>query len=196
MFEDRGDERGLTLARKGLLAGRHLVEHRAEGEDVAARVGLLALELFGRHVLECAKDRAALGQRRAQRSLGRQARETGGPGGSVAEPQFGEAEVQELDARLGQHDVGGLQVSVNDSLPMRLVEGIGDLGGKAQKLLGWDPAAREAVGKRFSFEKLHDEEGRAVLLAHVEEPADVGMGELRDRLGFALEALTKLGAVR
>ena len=41
---------------------RHLVDDAAEREDVGARVGLLALELFRRHVLERAQDRSRLGQ--------------------------------------------------------------------------------------------------------------------------------------
>ena len=48
------------------LPGRHLVEHGAEREDVGARVGLLALELLGRHVLERPEDRALLRQRSAR----------------------------------------------------------------------------------------------------------------------------------
>ena len=61
--QDRADQRRLALARERLLPRRHLVQHRAEGEDVRARVRLPALELLGRHVLERAEDGPALGQR-------------------------------------------------------------------------------------------------------------------------------------
>ena len=40
------------------LSGHHLVEDRAEREDVGPRVGLLSFELLGRHVLQGSEDRA------------------------------------------------------------------------------------------------------------------------------------------
>ena len=49
-----------------LLARRHLVEHRAEGEDVGPGVRLLSLELLRRHVLERPEDRPFLRQRSAR----------------------------------------------------------------------------------------------------------------------------------
>ena len=48
------------------------------------------------------------------------------------------------------------------------------------------------VRQRLAFEILHDEERGAVLLAHVVQRADVRMIELRDRAGFAIEALAEL----
>ena len=75
VLQDRRDQRGLTRARERLPPRRHLVEHRAEREDVRPRVGLLALQLLRRHVLEGPQDRAFLRQP-LLRGKGRQA-----PGG-------------------------------------------------------------------------------------------------------------------
>ena len=61
--QDGADERGLTAPFEGPLAGQHLVEDRAEREDVGARVSDRAFQLLGRHVLERPEDRALLGQR-------------------------------------------------------------------------------------------------------------------------------------
>ncbi len=111
------------------LPGRHLVEHRAEGEDVGARVGLLALELLGRHVLERPEDRAFLRQallRRERRQAARVSRRR---------HRLGQAEVEQLDARLRQHHVAGLQVAVDDAAPVRLVQRVGDLGADPKRLL-------------------------------------------------------------
>src|SRR6185503_7591781 len=63
LVHDRRDETRLALAIERAPARRHLVEHAAQRPDVAAGVGLLALELLRRHVLERADDRAFGGER-------------------------------------------------------------------------------------------------------------------------------------
>src|SRR5262245_48889128 len=50
--EDRGYETGLTLTLKCFLARDHFKEHRTECEDVRSRIGLLAIQLLGSHVLK------------------------------------------------------------------------------------------------------------------------------------------------
>src|SRR5262245_7354050 len=49
-LQNRGGDARLALSFKSAPAGNHLVEHGAEREDVAARICLLTLELFRRHV--------------------------------------------------------------------------------------------------------------------------------------------------
>ena len=106
---------------------------------------------------------------------------------------FGQAEVEQLDARLRQHDVAGLQIAMDDSLPVRLVERVGDLDGEAQRLVERKPASAEPFGERLAFEQLHDEVFGLAVVADVVEGADVRVGELRDRLRLPLEALADLG---
>jgi len=62
-FEDGGGHAELALARKSALARQHFVEERAQREDVAAAVDFFAFDLFGRHVLESADNRAFLSDR-------------------------------------------------------------------------------------------------------------------------------------
>ena len=97
VVHDRADEARLALAVERLLAGRHLVEHRAEREEVAARVRLAALELLGRHVLERAEDRAPRVSVLAGVSDRRQRRQapTAARGGAR---RLGEPEVEQLHA--------------------------------------------------------------------------------------------------
>ena len=57
-------------------------------------------------------------------------------------PQLRDAKVQELRARLGQHDVGGLEIAVGDPGPVRLVERVGDLPTDQQHLREWKSARR------------------------------------------------------
>ena len=52
----------LGLAGEGALAGGHLVQHQAEGEDVGARVERLAAYLLGRHVSRRAQLHAGAGE--------------------------------------------------------------------------------------------------------------------------------------
>ena len=95
------------------LAGRHLVQHRAKGEQVGARVQFLGLHLLRRHVGHCAQHRARAGQvlrlrrrsslvcRRWRRGLAR---------------HLGQPEVENLGVpALGDEDVGGLDVAMNDA---------------------------------------------------------------------------------
>ncbi len=54
--EDRRDQVRLRLGGEGARAGEHFVEHRAEGEQIGARIGFLASHLLGRHVRERADE--------------------------------------------------------------------------------------------------------------------------------------------
>jgi hypothetical protein len=165
--------------------GEQFVEHAAERPDVAARVGLAALELLGRHVLERAEQRA-LGGEPCRRLRERRERRARAParGGHRA----GESEVHELRARAGEHDVRGLQVAMDHARAMRAVERVGDLGAELQRLGGRDAAAREPLLERFALDQLEHEKVRVALAADVEQRTDVRMVEARDRAGLALEA--------
>ena len=50
LMQDRADKLRALGLRKSALAGGHFVEHRAGGENVAARVGALAGQLLRRHI--------------------------------------------------------------------------------------------------------------------------------------------------
>ena len=83
----------------------------------------LPFELLGRHVLERAEDRALRRQRRLiVGSVGRLA-----PRRRRRLARLRQAEVEQLRARLRQHDVAGLQIAVDDAAAVRLVERVGDL---------------------------------------------------------------------
>ena len=58
LLQNRGDEARLRLALEGPPSGDHLVQHRAEREDVRAGVRLAPSICSGRHVLKRAQDRA------------------------------------------------------------------------------------------------------------------------------------------
>ncbi len=188
--QDRRDQRGLRRAGESLAPRRHLEENGAQSEDVRPRVRFPALQLFGRHVLERPEDRALARQLGLRGQRGESAVRAGG------RHRLREAEVEQLHAGLRQHDVAGLQVAVDDPLAVRLVERVGDLRAVAQHLLGRQRALRQARRERLAFEKLHDQVVDLALASDVVKSADVRVGQRRDRLRLALEALAQLRVVR
>ena len=75
---------------------------------------------------------------------------------------------------------------------MGRVQRAGDLHGDLQRLIELQPAFLEAGGERLAFEVLDHEVRDIILLADVEERADVRMTQRRNEPGFAVEALPEL----
>ena len=92
-LQDSRDQARLTLPREGLLARHHLVDDRAEREDVRAGVSLFPLELLGSHVLQRAEDGAFA---RQPRTLRRQPRH---PDLATDRLQLRQPKVEELSPR-------------------------------------------------------------------------------------------------
>jgi hypothetical protein len=85
---------------------------------------------------------------------------------------------------------------VHDPLPVRLVQRVGDLDAVTQRLLQRKHPSGQPLGESLSFQVLHDQVLGFPFSPHVVERADVRMRELRDRLGFPLEALADFGRRR
>ena len=85
---------------------------------------------------------------------------------------------------------------MDDALAVGLVQGVRDLDAVAQHLLGGERAPAQAIREGLALEVLHDQEVGAVLLADVEERADVGMVQAGHGPRFALEALAQVGVGR
>ena len=136
---------------EGSTPARHLVEHRAKREEIAARIGFAPGQLFGRHVLKRAEERALSAVSGSSGEIVAQRDER--------EPaQFREAEVEQLRALLGQHHVARLEIAVDDALPMRVIEGAGELDRIAQNVVNRQWTSDQAVGERLALEVLHDQE--------------------------------------
>ena len=97
---------------KASAAGDHLVEHRAEAEDVGAAVDWGGPRPAPATCRPAVPTRGAgLGERRRPRR--RRTRRAGST-------QLGDAEVEHLDAAgVGDHDVGGLQIAMDDAGAVR-----------------------------------------------------------------------------
>ena len=181
---DRGDQARLSGAFEGALAGRHLVQHAAQCPQVGARVGLFPLQLFRRHVLERADDRALGGQRRRhRRGLGHLAAAAGGRHAGRTR----EAEVHELRPVLREHHVPGLEITMDDSGPMCAIQGVRDLDAELEHLRHRQCTLREPLRESLPVDQLHHQIVGTVLMANVVERADVRVVEQRDGTRLALE---------
>ena len=78
---------------------------------------------------------------------------------------------------------------------MARFERLCDLPGYRDRLVNGDRTFLDPLRQRLALDVLHDEEIDAVLLAHVIKGADVRMVELRNHLGFTLEARLAFGAL-
>jgi hypothetical protein len=181
-FEDGGSDAELALAPESPLASEHFVKDRAERKDVAAAVEFLAFDLLGRHVLERADDGAVFGDGRTGGDVG----EGYGAGGS--DGRLREAEVEELGAGFGEHNVAGFQIAVDDAAAVSFVERVGDFGANSQNLLGGKRAFGETVSEALALDTFHDQEIIAVLRADVKKGTDIWMIQRGDGFGFPLEA--------
>ena len=159
----------------------HLIKYGAEREQVGAGVEFFAPGLLGRHV----GHRAYRGSRAGQVFLDGCAF----GGGRVRAGQLGQSEVEDFGLpAFGDENVRRLDVAVHDFLGVRGIKRIGDFDGQGEQGLGVHGLARDAVLQRDPVEKLHGDEGLAVLLANVVNGADVGMIQGGSGLGLALEA--------
>ena len=84
---------------------------------------------------------------------------------------------------------------MDDAVTMGRLEGIGNLGAEPARLAGRQRAARQACREGLTLQQLHDEEVDALLVAKIEQRADIRMGQLRDDARLAIQPLLVFGRV-
>jgi len=179
--EVAGDQRLRGVARNGVVAGGQLVEGDAEGVEVAALVeGDLAAagaELLGRRVADLAQEEAGPGQVHG------------------AAQGLGDAQVDELDQGLpldvlGEHDVVGGDVAVDEVVAVQVGEGLQGLQPELQNQVHAQPAAQaQQLGQVAAVDELHDHHRGAVLAdGEVVDLGDVGVAQADRRAGLPQEA--------
>ena len=168
-FEDGRHGGEVGVAGEGAAAGEHLVEERAEAEDVGADVDFLAFGLLGRHVGDGAQDGAFLGLR-ADGLRGVVV------AGGCRLGELGEAEVEDFDgAVVGDDDVGGLDVAVDDAGGVGLAQAFGDLDGDAERFVEAQALAGDEGVEGFAGDVFHHQTVGAFVLEDVVDGDDVGM---------------------
>jgi len=148
---------------EGQLAGGELVLHRAEGEDVAARVVADAEHLFRRHV-----GGGAVGQ---AEFLGHQVGQLLVMGEAVVDQHRG--------AVLAEQDVGRLHVKMDDMLVMQRIQRIGDGGADLGDLPGAQRQLAQPLGERRAGDALHHDVGLGLEAAHGDEARHMHAGQAR-----------------
>jgi len=167
----------LSCALEGSFAGGHLVKHYAKREDVSAWVEFLSFHLFGRHVSHSADGGAVGGE--VPDFLG----EVVGAAAGSRRTGFGNTKIQNFRVlALGNEDVAGFDVAVNDLCGVRGIERIGDLDAERYHRFNGKRTPGDAHFQLEPFQQFPHDEGSAVLLPDVVDRTDVGMVQRRGKL--------------
>ena len=116
----------------------------------------------------------------------------------MPESDAGDAEVEQLErpVHLVDHDVGRLDVAVDDARLVRVGEAVAQLLGELQLA---DDAQRHAgadhLGERVPLDVLHGDEGLLVVNTDVEDHHDVRVSKAGDGSRFAGEPLAQIVVV-
>jgi hypothetical protein len=182
-------------AGEGTLARHHLVEHRAEREEIGARVDRLAERLLRRHVGDGAERHARA--RQLGRLVGPAVGVVGRRERRLVLGELGEPEVEHLELARGAHEqVRRLDVAMNDAALMRRVERAGHLHRQVDGLRDGDRAGLQQLLDALALAQLHHDERLAVVLLDVVDDADVRVVERGGELGLAVEARERRGLGR
>ena len=165
---------GRCAAERG-VPGQHLEQHEPRRKDVGAAIHILTPHLLGRHVARRAHHHSRHRQRRGvvhrERAAARQ------------------TEVEELDAVRREEHVRGLEVAVDDAAAVQRGERRENRQSDGGRVGHGERAVAETVGERFAVEQLHAEERLSLMLADVEELANVGMAHRSRGARFPHEPL-------
>src|SRR6516164_4818639 len=91
-------------------------------------------------------------------------------------------------ATLGDEDVGGLDVAMDDALCMRSVERVGDFDADIKQDFQVHWTTHDEVFKGLTIEKFHGDERHTVLLVNLVDSANVGVVQSRGCLCLSLES--------
>ena len=146
---------------EGHVSGKQFVEDDAEGVEVCAQVDLVASSLLGAHVL-----------RGAEHLPGHRS-----SGSGFAFELFGDSKVHESDdAFRVSHDVGGLQVAVDDRRRVNGLEAARGLDHCVEGLVwGKGSVAAEKLLQIHAVHVFHDDETEMAILPEFVYRAHVGM---------------------
>lgn len=161
--------------------GQKLEEDDAEGIQIGSCIDRAAEDLLGGHVLGRSEHGTALGEVRTAI-------------GDLLGIDSGHAEVEEFDeiwiaVPLHQHDVFGLQITVDDSFFVRCAQAGDHATHDAERPRRSHRSGLQLGAQTSTVHEFHDQEERAVgQLSKVRRGNDIGMLDSPRRDGFPFEA--------
>ena len=174
---------GAVVAVERQAARQHLVQRHAERPDVGARGDVEARRLFGRHVGGRPHGRA--GRRHPRDRLL-------GFGEHLGQPEIDDPYLSVMR----QHDVGGLEIPMDDARGVRGGQPGGDLARDARRLADCQRPALDALPQRLAVIERHRDEQLAVPFADVVHRGDVGVVEGAGGLRLAQKAGARVRVLR
>ncbi len=162
---------------------QQVVQRTSERINVASCICLLRVHrLFGGHVLDRPHDRAGRSQTRSLRRASHR----------VIDPR--QAHVENLHGSLGiQQQIGGLDVAMNNSLLVRVLQSPRCLNNVSNRLVDGEWAVLfDEYRKVTPFDVLHHQEVRSLRHIRIVGGDNVGMAQLCSRFNFAMESLQRI----
>ena len=96
---------------------------------------------------------------------------------------------------LGDENIGGLDVAMNDVFAMSGIERFGNLDGEVEEPLEVHRLAGYGVLQSLAVQILHGDERAAIFRSDIVDSADIGMIQGRSGLRFALELASACGSL-
>ena len=153
------------------------VQDDPERPDIAAGVSALPFEHFRRQIAERPRDDASFGQRR------------GGDCGLYALRQTpGQPEIEHLQpAARGDHEVGALQIAMDDSAGVRVRDRVSELEGQVRDRREREAPFWHTIGQHAAIKKLHGDERTGLVVAHLMHLTNVRMLQFERVVGLTLQ---------
>ena len=174
------------------LAAQELVEHDPQAVDVAAAVDMMGLAggLLGTHVRRRADDLAV--HRHDGVGLGANGQpeiDQDRPAQPVRALFLGRSFPPIVSpVRTLHHDIGRLDVAMDQPVVVRVVEGLGDLRDEQGALPEGEPALLQRVPERRALDEVGDQDGDVIQREDLVEPHDPRVAELGGDPGLSLHA--------
>jgi hypothetical protein len=107
-----------------------------------------------------------------------------------------QSEIQELDSVPGQENIGGFEVSVNDSEVVKSLERPQNLAFNTQSFRSGNQAREETLRQGLAVEQFHYQDERLTLFKNVEHLTYVRMIDLRQGSRFTPQPAARVFAFR
>ena len=167
-------DRHRRVAVKRRTPRQHFIHHNAQRVQIGACIDVCALRLLRRDIMH-----------RPQRLT----RERILRGRDLRDAEIGDLHAAVLE----DHDVVGLNVAVDDAAAVRVLQRLGDLRGKMQRLAPTQlPLLLHILLERDALDELHDDVVDVVRVRHIVNAHDIRVRQHRHRLRLRVEAAAEL----